>query len=409
MSHVKLAYVTTVPFTLGFFRGHVRYLKTRGVEVHVISSPGEALERFGAELRIAVHPAPMTRTISPAADLQSIWRLRSVLRAVQPDILHAVTPKAGLLGTLVARLTGVPIVMTSVFGLPQMTKSGVTRWLLDASTLLACRGSDRVWCDSPSMREYLAHTGLCQARKLVVLGNGSVGGVDAEGTFSPSSQNVALGRALRREHGIPNDALVVGFVGRIVRDKGMVELAQTWRTLRARFPALHLLLVGPFEPQDPLPADVNELFQRDARIHLAGEVRETAPYYAAMDLFVLPTYREGLGLVLLEAAGMELPSVATRIPGCVDAVADGVTGSLVPPRDPQALAEAMAAYLVNPELRRRHGRAGRQRVLDQFPQEAMWQALYTEYASLLRQCGLARPTMETESTSSLDIPVRRAA
>ncbi|HEY4760278.1 MAG TPA: glycosyltransferase, partial [Thermoguttaceae bacterium] len=127
MSVVKLVYVTTIPTTLGFFRGHISYLKARGMEVHVVSSPGDVLEQFGADLQVPIHPVSMTRSISPIHDLCSAWRLFKVLRDLKPHILHAVTPKAGLLGPLVAGLTGVPIVVSSLFGLPQMTKTGPLR------------------------------------------------------------------------------------------------------------------------------------------------------------------------------------------------------------------------------------------------------------------------------------------
>ncbi|HYG57421.1 MAG TPA: glycosyltransferase, partial [Symbiobacteriaceae bacterium] len=161
--------------------------------------------------------------------------------------------------------------------------------------------------------------------------------------------------------------------------------------LRTEFPDLHLLIVGPFEGEDPLPSDVITILKTDDRIHLTGGVPDTVSMYAAMDLLVLPTYREGFPNVLLEAAAMGLPVVATRVPGCVDAVADEETGRLVPAADAQALAEGIRAYVKDSELRRLHGTAGRERVLKSFRQRVIWEALYQEYRSILKQSGMPLP------------------
>jgi glycosyltransferase involved in cell wall biosynthesis len=171
-----------------------------------------------------------------------------------------------------------------------------------------------------------------------------------------------------------------------VRDKGLVELAAAWQRLRGEFPQLHWLLVGPLEPQDPLPPATMAALADDPRVHLAGqelEMDNMPAWYGAMDLVALPSYREGFGVVLLEAAAMGLPAVATQIPGCRDAVKDGETGTLVPPRDAPALAAAVGAYLRDPDRRRRHGQAGRARALRDFRPEAMRAALFAEYVRLL--------------------------
>lgn len=387
----KLVHVTTVPLSLGFFRGQIGYLKAHGFEVHAVSSPGDLLVQVGDREAIEVHPVRMARGITPIKDIISLGRLWWLLRGIRPRIVHSHTPKAGLLGTIAARAAGVEVVVLSLFGLPQMTTTGLSRRLLDLTTRLACRLADRVWCDSFSMRDHVARGRLAPSEKLVVLGHGSVNGVDALGGFSPSNHGLSARRAVRACHGIPDGAPVLGFVGRIVGDKGMHELATAWRLLRDHYPSMHLLLVGPFEPNDPPLPDDERLFRSDDRIHLAGPRADVAPYLAAMDLFVMPSHREGFGIVNIEAAAMGLPVVSTRIPGCVDSVQDGLTGTLVPPRDAGALADAIRIYLDDPELRREHGRAGRERVLRDFRPEAIWEALYREYALLLHRKGLPLP------------------
>jgi len=361
----------------------------RGFEVEVIASPGKELDEFAAAEKIRAYGVPMTREITPLRDLVALRKLWHHLSLSDPQIVHTHTPKGGLLGIIAAWLARVPVRIYHIHGLRLMTARGLKAQLLRWTERLACALSNHVLCDSHSVREVVVAERLCPAEKVQVLLGGSVNGVDAEGAFNPARVGTRVRSAVRASQGIPPDAAVAGFVGRLVRDKGMVVLVGAWKLLREEFPSLHLLVVGVFEPQDPVPSEVEAVLRSDPRIHLAGGVPEVTSFYSGMDLVVLPTYREGLPIVPLEAAAMELPVVATRIPGCVDAVQDGVTGTLVPVRDAAALANAMRMYLRDPELRRRHGQAGRERVLSQFRQEALWEALFLEYQRLLRVKGVA--------------------
>ncbi len=380
---IRLVHVMTVPLSLGFFRGQVSYMKERGFEVHMICSPGEALQRFGEQEQVAVHAVPMSRRIAPFKDLAALVRLCRRLSQLCPQIVHAHTPKGGLLGILAARLTGVPIRIYHIRGLPFMTAKGFRRLILRLSERTACLLASRVLCVSHSIREIAVAERLCPPEKIKVLLHGSGNGVDAVSRFNPSYADEELRRQVRAQAGIPADALVIGFVGRIVRDKGIAELAEAWLRLRDEFNVLHLLLVGPFEPQDPLPEEVVLLLRSDPRIRLVDLVDDIFPFYAAMDIVTLPSYREGFPNVPLEAAAMQIPVVATRIPGCVDAVQDGLTGMLIPPQDAEALATALRMYLNDPGLRQRHGRAAREYVLANFRPEDIWEALYREYKDLL--------------------------
>ena len=378
---IHVMHVTTVPQTLHFFRGQVGYLKRRGFEVTVVSSPGPALDRFARLERVRALAVPMSRRITPLADLMSLWRLVRVLLHHKPDIVHSHTPKAALLGTIAARLTGRRAVL-SIFGLPQVTRGRVARLVLNRKTRLECALAHRVWCDSFSNRDVLITQKLCRADKIVVLGHGSVGGVDAVGIFNAARFSAEHRKVSKRTWRIPIDAPVIGYVGRIVRDKGINELGRAWKALRARYPDLHLLIVGDPEPTDPIEPEIDSMLRADPRVHLTGHQDEVAPLFALMDLYVMPSHREGFGVSNLEAAALAVPVVATRIPGCVDSVADGVTGTLVPPRDATALVAAMIGYLDDPALRRRHGEAGRKRVLAEFVPQRIWSELADLYHSV---------------------------
>lgn len=404
----RIFHVMTVPQSLNFISGLPDFLRRRGFDIHVAASEGQSLWDFAAKERVIAHAVPMQRQITPLRDLVAVWRLFRTFRRLRPTIVHAHTPKGGLLGMIAAWATRTPVRIYHVRGLPLMTATGIKRHILRWTEWTSCRLAHQVLCVSRSVADEAVRLGLCPAEKIRVLGSGG-NGVDALGKFNRERLPSGTRRRIRAAHDIPEDAPVIGFVGRIVRDKGCVELAEAWQSLRKSFPTSHLLMVGPFEPQDPLPDEVETLLRKDRRVHLTGGVADTSEYYNAMDVLALPTYREGFGSVLVEAAAMELPVVATRIPGCVDSVVDGVTGVLVPPRDAAALAEAIRAYLSDPELRRRHGRAGRQRVLSDFRREEIWRELHELYIDLLQRRGLPTPADRAKAAIPPCPSKRRAA
>jgi lipopolysaccharide/colanic/teichoic acid biosynthesis glycosyltransferase/glycosyltransferase involved in cell wall biosynthesis len=388
---------------LGFLDRQVGYAIDRGCEVHAVASPGKELGAFAERTGAVVHAVEMSRRITPWRDLQSLGNLIEVFRRIRPDVVHGHTPKGGMLAMLAAWMCRVPVRVYHLHGLPMATATGLKRRVLRYSERVSCRLAHKVFCVSPSLREVALAEGLCEAEKMGVLLNGTIDGVDAEGRFNPARVPGARA-AFRQAHGIPAEAPVIGFVGRVVRDKGVAELIEAWKVLRAESPQLRLLVVGPAEPHDPPPPAFHELVAGDNRVHWVGEVEiEDMPcVYTAMNVLVLPTYREGFGAVLLEAAAMGVPTVATKIPGCKDAVRDGETGTLVPVRDAGAVAAAVRTYLCDDELRRRHGAAGRARALADFRPQALSEALFREYLRLSHRRG----TSAAAATGSERGPVR---
>ncbi len=285
-------------------------------------------------------------------------------------------------------LTGVPVRVYHVHGLPMMTAVGFKRAVLKWAERVACRLADRVMCVSNSIREVAVNEGLCPEPKIKVLLGGSINGVDANGRFNQTNYGPETRVLTRAKYGIPESTFVIGYIGRIVKDKGIIELAEAWEMIRSKYPEARLLMVGPYEPHDPVPKDVMGKLKADLRVTLTGEEWNTPPLYSAMDIVVLPSYREGFPVVPMEAAAMELAVVATDIPGCRDAVQDGVTGTLVTAKDAAALAEAIQAYIEYPQLRRKHGAAARKRMLSEFSQEAIWKAMLAEYRYLLNAVGI---------------------
>ena len=383
----RVIHIMTVPSSLFFLRGQARFMRGRGIELQAIASPGADLDRFAEEEGMPVCAVPMRRRITPLQDLVALARLVAALRRRKPDIVHAHTPKGGLLGMLAALIARVPVRIYHINGLPFVTATGAKRRLLRLTERISCALAHEVLCVSESVRGIAVSDGVCRSDRIRVLLGGSINGVDAQERFNPA-RHAGARQATRARLGIPEDAVVVSFVGRLVREKGIAELACAFQTLRDEFPRLHLLLVGPFESQDPVDPATRRQLAADPRVHQVGLDWNTPPYYAASDLLALPTWREGFPVVPLEAAAMGLPVAATRVPGSIDAVEDDVTGVLVPPRDPEALAGAIRGYLTDPVRARRHGEAARVRVLRDFQQENMWAALEAVYRALLAERGV---------------------
>jgi glycosyltransferase involved in cell wall biosynthesis len=384
---LRLLLAVTDPRSTVFLRGQVAAARAAGFEVSLLSGPGPMATALAAAEGAHLVEVEMARDMAPARDLASLVAIVRALRRLRPDIVNAGTPKAGLLVLLAARLVRVPCRVHTLHGLRGETLRGLRKHLVTALTRLTCGLAQRVICVSPSLAAAAVATGAASGRKVMVPGAGSANGLDLA-RFTPGAASLATARALRAARGIPASAPVLGFVGRVARDKGVVELCAAWARLRARFPDLHLVIVGAPDETDAIPADVAAALDADDRVHRLGQLDDPVPAYLAMDVLALPTYREGFGYALIEAAALEIPVVATAVTGCVDAVADGVTGTLVPPRDVEALTAAIGAYLADPALRARHGRAGRARVASAFGQEALWTRLHREYLDLAAAAGL---------------------
>lgn len=377
----RVLYIVTSSLSLWLLRGQARYLRERGFEVAVITSAGPQVDDFVGEEGVPVITVAMEREVAPLRDALALFRLWRAIRGFRPDILNVSTPKAGLLGALAGKLAGVPARIYTLRGLRLETARGLRRTLLATAERVAARCAHEIVCVSPSLRARATALGVISARKSKVLGSGSSNGVVLE-QFAPTPARAAAAAELRQELGIPADAPVVGFVGRLTRDKGVPELVAACRALRPHWPELRLLLVGFFEPGDPLPAALRAQIASDPQ--LIVRAADAAPYYHAMDVLALPTHREGFPNVALEAAAAGKPIVAAAATGVVDAVVHGETGLLAPVGDAPALSAALESLLRDPRLARRLGDQARARVAREFARERVCASWAAEYAQLLR-------------------------
>jgi glycosyltransferase involved in cell wall biosynthesis len=383
-----MLYVVTHGLTVRhLLAGQLAWLRARGLDVAVACAPGpeldEAVEREGVQ----AFRVPMAREIAPVADLVSVARLARVIRRWRPHVVNAGTPKAGLLGMLAARLADVPVRIYTLRGLRLETTAGSRRFILTAAERMTSACAHEVIAVSRSLASRYVACGLASAAKVRVLGYGASNGIDPARLAVPPR---AVTSALRERLAIPVDAPVIGFAGRFTRDKGIVELVDAFERVRARIPQARLLLVGDFEQGDPVPDATTRAIRGNPAIVLSGFVGDTAPYYHAMDVLAFPSHREGFPNVPLEAAAAGVPVVGFRATGTVDAVVAGETGTLVDVGDVAGLADGILRYLLDPELRRNHGAAGKERVEREFLSERIWQALLEDYDRLLAAAGTPR-------------------
>lgn len=390
---LRIVHVVTVPVCLSYLRGQLRYMRGRGYEVTVISSPGEELDHAAREEGVQVLALPMARGISPIRDVVSLWRLCRVLRRIQPAITNVGTPKAGLLGGLAAFLTGVPCRIYTLHGLRFETAQGMKQRMLIGIERFACSLAHRVVCVSESVRKKAGALKIARPEQLRVLGSGSCNGIDVD---THSSDRIGREKVteLRRNLKIPEEAPVIGFVGRLTWSKGVAELLRAYQQVRAVMPDVRLLLVGRFEGGEALSVGIRRAMQADTQVILTGFVADPRPHYHLMDVVALPSYREGFPGAVLEANAAGKPVVAFRATGTTDAVIDGVNGILLPLGNVQALAQALELLLKNKGLNAAMGTAGRERARTEFPQERIWDALAQEYSDLLRRRGLPAPMRE---------------
>jgi len=369
---------------LGFLQGQLQFFQDRGFDVNVLCP-----ERRKDEWEVArpqgvpIIEVPMEREIAPLRDLMSLWRLWRTMLMLRPAVTNVGTPKAGLLGGFAAWLNRVPCRFYTLHGLRFETTKGLRRRLLIYAERLACRFAHRVICVSQSVREGAIASGLTSRERTVVFGSGSCNGVDAS-RFAATPELVRRAAKLRCQLGIPAQAPVVAFVGRLTSDKGIPELMEAFLQLAAQFPDLRLLLVGCFEDEDPLPVATRRCVETHPHVIFAGPVQDTATYYAIADVLVLPSHREGLPTVVLEAQAAGKPVVGASATGIVDLVVDGETGLLFPVGDVPALAEALARLITDKALASKLGFAGQEQVIRKFQQEQIWEALYREYLGFLR-------------------------
>jgi glycosyltransferase involved in cell wall biosynthesis len=356
-------------------------MRSHGYEVTLISSPGQELAAIEQTEGVDIACVPMEREIHLFRDLRALFQLYWLFRAIRPHIVNAGTPKAGLLALLAAFCARVPVRIYMLRGLRLETATGIKRRILSLTERIASACAHRVIAVSRSLADEYQNLGLVDSIKLGVLAGGSSNGVklsDFESTPIRQSQAFELRDRLK----IAPDEPVIGYVGRLTRDKGIDDLVQAFLKLSVGHPDVWLMLVGEVEGGDALSDVTIKCIHNHPRIIRTGFVNDAAPYYHLIDVLAFPSYREGFPNAVLEAQVAGIPVVGYRATGVVDAISDGVTGRLVSIGAINELTEALREYISTPQLAAKHGACGKQHVENEFSNERVWNALLSEYQRL---------------------------
>jgi glycosyltransferase involved in cell wall biosynthesis/ribosomal protein S18 acetylase RimI-like enzyme len=393
-----IAHVTTTDVTLRYLLlDQLRALRDAGMRVTAISAPGAWAKELEDE-GITFMPWPhATRAWDPLADARAFGELIRIFRRERFDLVHTHNPKPGVMGRIAARLAGIPCVVNTVHGLYATREDRPARRLpVLALERFAARFSDLELYQSEEDRAW-AHRIPSIDRKAVHLGNGC----DLS-RFDPQLVSGERRSEVRRELGLPDGAVVVGIVARMVREKGFLELFEAAGTVGRAHPEARFLVVGDPDPEKADSLTPAEVDAAGPHVVFAGWRNDLPDVLAAMDLFVLPSWREGVPRSAIEAAAMGLPLVLTDIRGCREIVRDGQEGLLVPPRDPGRLAEAIGALVREPEERARMGKAAHARARDRFDGLEVARKVVVHTGTLLGRHGL-----RDDSSASPVLRVRR--
>lgn len=342
----KFFFVTTIPRSLGFFKGQYRLLSEQ-FEIAAVSSQKEELEVFGNEQGIKVHYIPMVRDISLIKDFKGLLGFIHLFREERPEIVHGNTPKGSLLSMLAAWITRVPIRIYMCHGLRYQGFTGFKRKLLMTMERITCRCATDVMSVSKGVSEVLIYDRITKKHPVVVW-NGSVRGIDAH-KFDPEKEYDRVGK--RKQYGLKETDYVLTFVGRIVKDKGIQELVDAFLVLSERYKDMKLLLVGRMEQEgNAISEETKKIIEENISIIAPGPQYDVPDILAITNLFVFPSYREGFGLSLMEAGAMGVPSISTNIIGCNEVIEEGKTGLLIPTHSSSAIVQAVEKLYCDKQL-----------------------------------------------------------
>lgn len=378
---MKILHVVNISFVLPYYIGaQFDHFKEQGVMYFVACSESEHLAQLANEKDFVSWPVPILRTINPIQDLKSIIYLAKKIRENKIDIVIGHTPKGGMIAMIASYLAGTKKRVYFRHGIMFETSGGFKRVILKNIERLTAALATTVVSVSQSVLEKSNQLRLNDSKKNLVLHRGTCNGIDIE-KFNQSILKSEQTQALRIRYNIAKTDVVIGFVGRLVKDKGIVELIKAWRMLISEFKDIKLLLVGPYEQRDALDEETQKEIANSSTIVHTGLISDVTPLYGLMDIFILPSFREGFPTVVLEASAMELPIITTRSTGCKDSIVPNKTG-LFTGISSEEIFETVKYYLLNPDIRKQHGVAGRSFVVENYRQEVVWEAIQSNLLNL---------------------------
>lgn len=355
----------------------IKYFQDRGFEVHIACSNDEKLFEYQKKWEFVVFPLNIRRSISIFSDLKSIYKLTRYIKKNKFDIVVGHTPKGGLIASISSWLNGTHKRVYFIHGLMFETKNYFTGGIFRCIEKLVCALSTDVVCVSKSVSDKVISCGISDHVKVFSPNPGSCNGVDSIKKFNPLNISQSLLKELKNKFNISDHTKVVGYIGRLSKDKGINELVYAWELLRCDplYNNTILILCGPDDDRDGLDFNTRFKISSNKSIIKVGFVEETELIYSLFDIFILPSFREGFPTVVLEASSMGLPIITTRSTGCVDSIVDNYTG-IYTPITPEGILASIKYYLQNPSIAKSHGINGKKHISKYFAQNIIWEQLY---------------------------------
>ncbi|SDJ85853.1 glycosyltransferase family 4 protein [Natronincola ferrireducens] len=376
----KIVHVFTVSMSVIFLEGLYEKLKSKGYELIVICSDGEEVrhqERLG---NVKYYPVNMSRGINPIKDLSALIKIISILKKEKPLIVHGHTPKGGILAMMAAKLLKIKHRPYHLHGLKYPSEVGAKRLIIKWMEKMTISLSTKVFAVSNSLKEFAIASGLGSNLKIMVLLNGSVKGIDIKDSeeIRKNKEQTAI------RLGIKKNEVTIGFVGRITEEKGIFELLKAYKRLIGSKQNIGLILCGPTEIKNSQNSVVFDEIRELPNVQYFGQVHNPLEYMVCCDIFVLPSWREGFGLVNIEANSVGLPVITTDIVGCKDSIEDQKTGILIESNNVCDLIDALELLIEDPALRKEMGQNGIQRVRDLYDRNKIWNTLLEEYERMIK-------------------------
>ena len=380
----KLIRITTVPMALRYLLpGQMRFMGENGFDVLMISADGKELKDVIKKEGCPHIIVPMTRKITPLQDLRCLFKLIKIFKREKPDFVHTHTPKAGILGMMAAKYCGVKVRIHTVAGLPMLVEKGWKYRLLRFVEKRTYVAAQHVWPNSNSLLQVISRQKLCDPKKLRVIAKGSTNGIDVN-VFDKATIDAQLLDKIKISINYSSQNKYLLFIGRLVADKGIVELISVFAALQKINEALQLILVGDYEVTlDPLPEDTIKQIENNPSVIHINWTDDVKYYMALADLFIFPSHREGFPNVLLQAGAMELPVICSRIEGNVDIVTHGETGLIFDRGDQQQMTEQIQFALNNSEQVNTMADNLLNKVREDYRRENIWQNILAAYKSLV--------------------------
>ena len=374
----KFLIITTIPLSLGFFRGQIQVLKST-FKIELVSSAGILLDSICRDEAVKGHVIEMRREISFFNDLKSLVKLIKLFLRLKPSVIHGSTPKAGLLSMIAGWLAKVPNRIYYVHGLRYQGSKGFKNKILKNMERLSCLFATQVFVVSKGVKQTLIADKITK-KQMAIIGNGSVNGIDVE-YFSSNNSAVP---DFKQAYNLEPDNFIFGFVGRLVKDKGINELVQAFLKVNANYPKTKLLVVGDFDTGiNPIDSKVKDEIYANINILNVGFQQDIRPFLKMMHVFVFPSYREGFGVSLMEAAAMGVPAISSDIIGCNEIIINELNGLLIPPKSTSDLVNAMIRFIEDTDFLNKTASMSRKHVIQLYEQQKLWQETLEAYKELV--------------------------